>query len=595
MHCIARKPKAASPIQTTNSTGDKTTADQANADAQRDKWKKVWNGHDTQPSRTKVVIDAPNASTEPTNKEISHLRAIAKSFKKHTAMSFDNLKPHLIGELSDEALREVLRLYKRAEIEGRWPRQWRLAVMVMLPKPKHGEWRLIAMLGAMFRVWARQAGKQVSAWMGNLNRDWLAFGPGKAAEAAAYDVALTAEITDCETEDWVATIMSDLEKGFEKVRHDHLIVAAKVVNFPMHILRMALDMYTAPRRIRCGAAVCRPAWTTMDVLAGCPIAMGALCLAVIKPMDLLTREVPRALTDIKVYVDDFTITHRAHGSQSPYDAANQLATIVNRLHELLATVDLYCSHDKNQVLTNSPKYQQIVTHALEPWHYQHVDTTKLLGVDYAGGKTIDYEHASARLNKAMDATERIKIFDIKGVNVTNVVRAHTAGATQYGIMTTGMPTSILAKVTRSLRSTTSTVAQGGSATMDLLTQKSRYLHPAYAAHLNPLMKWAGNIYKVNIDGEAKACTTTDAAKTRNKMRAAFNTQFHTVANAENPWKHGRCPTSAMIATLLRLRWFPADHDVWLTDNSEIIDLKVTIPYMVGQKIKQAVERRLWEA
>ena len=193
----------------------------------------------------------------------------------------------------------------------------------------------------------------------------------------------------------------------------------------MHILRMALDMYTAPRRIRCGAAVCRPAWTTMDVLAGCPIAMGALCLAVIKPMDLLTREVPRALTDIKVYVDDFTITHRAHGSQSPYDAANQLATIVNRLHELLATVDLYCSHDKNQVLTNSPKYQQIVTHALEPWHYQHVDTTKLLGVDYAGGKTIDYEHASARLNNAMDATERTKIFDIQGVNGTNAaVRAH---------------------------------------------------------------------------------------------------------------------------------------------------------------------------
>ena len=124
----------------------------------------------------------------------------------------------------------------------------------------------------------------------------------------------------------------------------------------------------------------------MGVLAGCPIAMGALCLAVIEPMDILMREVPNALADIKVYVDDFTITHRVDGKQSPYNAAQQLAGIVARLHELLATVHLYCSVDKNQVLTNSLNYQQIVTHALAQWKYQSVETTKLLGVDYAGGK-----------------------------------------------------------------------------------------------------------------------------------------------------------------------------------------------------------------
>ena len=81
-------------------------------------------------------------------------------------------------------------------------------------------------------------------------------------------------------------------------------------------------------------------------------------------MDILMREVPKALTDIKVYVDDFTITHRVDGKQSPYNAVQQLAGIVARLHELLATVHLYCSVDKNQVFTNSLNYQQTVTHAL---------------------------------------------------------------------------------------------------------------------------------------------------------------------------------------------------------------------------------------
>ena len=67
--------------------------------------------------------------------------------------------------------------------------------MVMIPKPKHGEWRLIAMLPALYRVWAKQAGKVISAWMHSLERHWIAFGPGKAAEDAAYDIALESEGT----------------------------------------------------------------------------------------------------------------------------------------------------------------------------------------------------------------------------------------------------------------------------------------------------------------------------------------------------------------------------------------------------------------
>ena len=71
----------------------------------------------------------------------------------------------------------------------------------------------------------------------------------------------------------------------------------------------------------------------------------------------------------------------------------------------------------------------------------------------------------------------MRIYDIKGVNITNAVRARTEGSTQYGVMTTGMPTNILKDFTATLRSTTSTVAQGGSVTVDLLMQKARYLIP----------------------------------------------------------------------------------------------------------------------
>ena len=77
-------------------------------------------------------------------------------------------------------------------------------------------------------------------------------------------------------------------------------------------------MYRAQRRIKCGAAVCSLVWTRMGVLAGRPVAMGALCLVLLSPMDQLMREVPTSLTTLRVHVDDFTVAHRVDGTFSIY-------------------------------------------------------------------------------------------------------------------------------------------------------------------------------------------------------------------------------------------------------------------------------------
>lgn len=132
-------------------------------------------------------------------------------------MSFDNLKPHLLRHLTDDALKQFIRLYRRAEDEGRWPEQWKPAVMVMIPKTKHGTYRLIAILLAPCRAWAKQTGQIVSERMYSFNREWLVLGPGKIVETAAYDIALLAEAAVSDDEDWCATMMSDLEKGSRKL------------------------------------------------------------------------------------------------------------------------------------------------------------------------------------------------------------------------------------------------------------------------------------------------------------------------------------------------------------------------------------------
>ena len=75
------------------------------------------------------------------------------------------------------------------------------------------------MLPALYRVWAKQAGKVISAWMHSLERHWIAFGPGKAAEDAAYDIALESEGTTGTSDKWSATTMSDLHKGLDRKAH----------------------------------------------------------------------------------------------------------------------------------------------------------------------------------------------------------------------------------------------------------------------------------------------------------------------------------------------------------------------------------------
>ena len=55
--------------------------------------------------------------------------------------------------------------------------------------------------------------------------------------------------------------------------------------FPLDNLVLALSMYTAGRRIRCGKAYSVPVVTKVGVLAGCPLAMGLLLISIVDPVE----------------------------------------------------------------------------------------------------------------------------------------------------------------------------------------------------------------------------------------------------------------------------------------------------------------------
>ena len=107
--------------------------------------------------------------------------------------------------------------------------------MVMISKAEQFKWRLIALLVTPYRIWARDAGRKISAWTTGLKRDWIANGPKKSSEDVAYDIALYSETAAGNLGQISVVIMDDLEKGFEKVKHEKPAEVAEEFNFPQHI------------------------------------------------------------------------------------------------------------------------------------------------------------------------------------------------------------------------------------------------------------------------------------------------------------------------------------------------------------------------
>ena len=177
--------------------------DHAIADAQRCKRKPIRGGTDKPREASSLVIaeDPDSQDTKVTQMEVHEMRAGTRSFKKP--------KPYEVAETSDEAMQQLILFFKRCEREGGWPQEWGHPCLVCIPKEKEGEFRLIALLHMAYRIWAKAAARQVSRWMGEISREWIAFGPGCAAEDAAYDVCLRTEAAEGQGMHTI-TMISDL-------------------------------------------------------------------------------------------------------------------------------------------------------------------------------------------------------------------------------------------------------------------------------------------------------------------------------------------------------------------------------------------------
>ena len=566
-----------------------TTTNQALADEQIRIWESHWEVGQHPPIAEEVTVDPDYTDytlwREPTKEEIDELRKTIQSFKVNTAVAYDNLRPKQVAWLSDTAISELIKLYWRCEHTGQWPSMWRNATMVMLPKADPGKWRLIAILPTPYRIWARHANRVIAQWIRDQDRTWVAYGPGCSAEGTTYEAALEAERHTGRYNGTVVTVVGDLEKGFEKVLHNNLVKAAKAYGLPMKIVRLALNMYRAGRRIRCGTAYSKEVFTNMGVLAGCPVAMVALMLSCIDPVEEFLRLGPRCLSVFKVYVDDFSLTFTFNERMGPNEVVDTVSTYYRKLDALLRRTGLKLSLDKNKSVTNKTTVAQILTKQMSDVKMASEKQLVKLGVDYAGGCQIKYTKANERLKKATAKRDAIMGYCKPGWKTFNVVRAHVVSAALYGATVHGVPPKQLTKIRTLMRSTTSSKAGGGSTTMVLALQKDKWADPAYRACFAPIREWAIRVNKAHYEGDAT---------TKHNMMQAWEAHKRVVLTAADPWNTVCGPASATMASLIGIGWKPLSYKVWHTDHGHVVDLTKTIPYQVKMLAYAAIFRRLWE-
>ena len=148
-------------------------------------------------------------------------------------------------------------------------------------------------------------------------------GPGKGAQAAAYQTALVAETANRDGDAFAASLL-DLVKAFETVPHVVLVKAAHDKGYPLVLLRLCLAAYRLERAIGVDGIFSRRVTATRGITAGAGFAALELRLLLLDLIVVLQRKWAPELT-IQLYVDDLTLAMR----NAPEELIRKMIIITN--------------------------------------------------------------------------------------------------------------------------------------------------------------------------------------------------------------------------------------------------------------------------
>ena len=201
------------------------------------KWQSI-SGKDPMAEFCEVQLSEP--MPRPT---LSEVRKAIRSFPMSTAVGHDEWEPWTWRHLSDGAIEALIGIGLAMENMMVHPRQWKLNILKLLPKPVGG-CRTIGILPTLLRMWCRIRWEFIRCWQITNARDYFWGDAGRGSEKAVWWESLANESCVLKGRQAV-TVLLDLLKCFERVLHVTAFKNALKLHFPPVVSQMGVSVFSS--------------------------------------------------------------------------------------------------------------------------------------------------------------------------------------------------------------------------------------------------------------------------------------------------------------------------------------------------------------
>ncbi len=403
---------------------------------------------------------------------------------------------------------------------------------------------------------------EVRRWEAANDRAYMAAGKGRGPQDAVWRQAARAEAAVVSRRQ-AATLLWDLASFFETIRRVPLWHKARRLDFPMVLLKVALNVY----EVSLSGALARPLEADDGVLAGCGFAMALTKVFTIEALDRVVAAVqPQrplpirdydddAVTDVDMYVDDLALSVTGDAGDV-VDSMEEAAEILR--HELVDVLGTEIELSKAAIVTSSAK----LSHALKRRLGKLAGAADVppeaaanLGVDYAAGRPRRCHAASGRRKRrlrrlAAKAKRLARIRQILGKRAATVFTTGPMAEAVYGAAVNGMSNTEVMALRRAAAHAYSPRARGRSLTALMLLHGA----PTWKGEIEVVLQYARQAWAATLLG---ASLPSGGALTLSQIsRIWHDADANRLLDlpARRAWLSVRGPIGAMTLTLDRIGW-----------------------------------------
>ncbi len=593
-HAFSRLPQEAVPAAAEVPGAAMSSTPEALLDEQRRKYAGLW-----RPANGPYEYAWGEADELPSLTP-KQLREASRTFKRKTACTFDGFHPRHFAEMSDGALRTLATILQAVEVTGRWPRQLRLVMTALIPKPKGG-FRPVGILPAPYRLWAKARRGWADRWEQDNARPYLSSAKGNGPLDTMWRLGARQEAGTV-GEDQAVVIAEDLGSFFETVDRERLMGEAAAMGYPAPILRAALGAYSSARMVTLQGRVSREIFPTVGVIAGCSLAMSLTKLLYVRALDEYVAKLPGTVS-LDVHVDDFTLAAIGPPHRAMADALEARA----KLGEVMRGIGCHFAEGKTAVTATTRRLAAEVARRLGvPGAV--TSTACILGVDCTAAARRGRIRAGAkkaqRLRAALARRGRLlRLRQTLGTRACHVFRTGVLPSATYDAAVWGMTDVEVVKLRRLAGVTMSPRARGRS----LAATHLWFGVPTAEAEVAPVLMYARAVWKAitqREEAEMRGCSIANIRAMWDAAKDGFDPLVQEAEEARKEdgmlppevarriWGRAKGPMAAAALSLSRVGWrFKSAFVLAGPDGTEHV-LTTASPTMTRDLLKDAMRRMM---